>query len=212
MSDLTLIIGNKNLSSWSLRPWIAMKQAGIEFAERKILLDRPETKGEIKKYSPSGRVPCLIDGDLAIWDSLSILEHLAEKFPEKHLWPEDAKARAIARSVTAEMHSGFSDLRNLWPMNFSREGMRHLTYGLDRDIARIAEIWETSRRDYGERIGGPFLFGAFSIADAMYAPVVSRFVTYGPVDLPPRAAAWLKMMWSLPAMREWGAGAKEETV
>lgn len=205
---LTLVIGDKNLSSWSLRPWLLMKQSAIPFTERPVRLDRPETKAEIAKYSPSGRVPCLIDGDLAIWDSLSIADYLAEKFPDKALWPAAAKARAVARSVSAEMHSGFGALRAFWPMNFVREGMGHLTGGIDGDIARIAEIWETCRHDFGS--GGPFLFGKFSIADAMYAPVVSRFQTYGPVALPPLADEWRKMMWTLPAMREWGAGARAE--
>ncbi|MDZ7629702.1 MAG: glutathione S-transferase family protein [Parvularculaceae bacterium] len=205
---LTLVIGDKNLSSWSLRPWLLMKQAGIPFTEHLVRLDRPETKAEIAKVSPSGRVPCLIDGAQAIWDSLAIAETLAEKFPDKHLWPEDPAARARARSVSAEMHSGFQALRSLWPMNFSRAGMRHLTYGIDGDIARIAEIWETCRRDFGRE--GPFLFGRFGIADAMYAPVVSRFETYGPVALPPLADEWRKLMWALPAMREWGEGAKAE--
>lgn len=205
---LTLVIGDKNLSSWSLRPWLLMKAAGIAFTERLIRLDRPETKNEIARYSPSGRVPCLIDGDTAIWDSLSIAEFLVEKFPEKCLWPEAPHARAIARSVSAEMHSGFQALRSFWPMNFLREGMRHMTCGVGGDIARIAEILETCRRDFGA--GGPFLFGRFSIADAMYAPVVSRFQTYGPVRLPPLADEWREMMWSLPAMREWGDGARAE--
>lgn len=205
---LSLVIGDKNLSSWSLRPWLMMKASGIAFTERLIRLDRPETKSEIARYSPSGRVPCLIDDDTAVWDSLSIAEYLAEKFPEKHLWPEAPKKRAIARSVSAEMHSGFQALRSFWPMNFSREGMGHMTYGAGGDIARIAEIWETCRRDFGA--GGPFLFGRFSIADAMYAPVVSRFQTYGPVNLPPLADAWRATMWSLPAMREWGDGARAE--
>ncbi len=205
---LTLVIGDKNLSSWSLRPWLVMKQAGIPFTEQLVRLDRPETKAEIARYSPSGRVPCLIDGDTAIWDSLSIAEYVSEKFPDKALWPAAAKARAVARSVSAEMHSGFGALRAFWPMNFAREGMRHLTGGVNGDIARIAEIWETCRRDFGS--GGPFLFGQFSIADAMYAPVVSRFQTYGPVPLPPLAEEWRAMMWTLPAMREWGAGAKAE--
>jgi len=210
---LTLIIGDKNLSSWSLRPWLILKQAGIAFSERLVRLDRPETKAEIAAISPSGRVPCLVDGQTAIWDSLAIAEYLAEQFPEKGLWPSDAKARAIARSISAEMHSGFSALRTLWPMNFSREGMRHLTYGIDGDIRRVAEIWESCRRDFGRRSasGGPFLFGDFSIADAMYAPVVSRFQTYGPIAIPPIAEEWRAMMWALPAMREWGVGAKAET-
>lgn len=205
---LTLVIGDKNLSSWSLRPWLAMKQTGIAFEERLVRLDRAETKAEIAKYSPSGRVPCLIDGGTAIWDSLAIAEYLAEKFPDKGLWPADAKARAIARSVSAEMHSGFQALRGFWPMNFAREGMRHTTAGISGDIARIAEIWERCRRDFGA--GGPFLFGRFSIADAMYAPVASRFQTYGPVPLPPQAEEWRAMMWSLAAMREWGDGARAE--
>ncbi len=206
---LTLVIGDKNLSSWSLRPWLLLKHAQIPFTERLIRLDRPETKAEIAKYSPSGRVPCLIDADTAIWDSLSIAEYLAEKFPEKALWPADARARAVARSVSAEMHSGFAALRGFWPMNFTREGLSHLRGGIEGDIARIAEIWETCRRDFGG--AGPFLFGRFSVADAMYAPVVSRFQTYGPVALPPLADEWRRMMWSLPAMREWGEGAKRET-
>ncbi len=208
MSDLILYIGDKNLSSWSLRPWLLMKQAGIPFSERVIRLDRPETKSELADVSPSVRVPCLLDDGLTVWDSLSICEYLAEIFPEKGLWPEDRDARATARSVAAEMHSGFSALRSLWPMHFAREGMRHTQHGIQDEIARIAEIWESCRRDH--EAGGDFLFGRFSIADAMFAPVVSRFVTYGPVALPARAASWRDMMWALPAMKEWGEGAKAE--
>jgi len=208
MSALTLIIGDKNLSSWSLRPWLLMRRAGIPFAERTIRLDRPTTKAELADASPSSRVPCLLDDDLTVWDSLAICEYLAEKFPEKALWPSDVAARATARSVSAEMHSGFQGLRTLWPLHFAREGMRHTTHGIEDEIARIIEIWETCRRDFGA--AGPFLFGRFSIADAMYAPVVSRFVTYGPISMPPASSAWRDLMWSLPAMREWGEGAKAE--
>lgn len=208
MSDLVLYIGDKNLSSWSLRPWLLMKHAGIPFTERMIRLDRPTTRADLADVSPSSRVPCLLDDGLTVWDSLSICEYLADTFPEKALWPSDRGARATARSVSAEMHSGFSGLRSLWPMNFAREGMRHTTHGIEDDIARIIEIWEFCRRDHGR--DGPFLFGRFSIADAMFAPVVSRFVTYGPVALPAAAAAWRDMMWSLPAMREWGEGARAE--
>ena len=186
-----------------------MKHAGIEFRERLIRLDRPQTKSELADVSPSLRVPCLLDDGLTVWDSLSICEYLAELFPDRKLWPDDRAARATARSVAAEMHSGFSSLRTLWPMHFVREGLRHTTHGIADDIARIAEIWESCRRDHGK--GGDFLFGRFSIADAMFAPVVSRFVTYGPVDLPARAARWRDMMWALPAMKEWGEGARAET-
>jgi glutathione S-transferase len=209
MSDLTLCIGDKNLSSWSLRPWLLMKQSGIPFTEKLIRLDRPQTKEAILKFSPSGLVPCLVDRDIAIWDSLAIAEYLAERFPEKHLWPTAAAARARARSISAEMHSSFAELRKVWPMNFSRIGMRHLRPpGVARDIDRISKMWTEARAAFGA--GGPFLFGAFSVADAMYAPVVSRFMTYGPVDLPAAAAAYCEAVFSLPAMQEWGSGAAKE--
>jgi len=210
---ITLHIGDKNLSSWSLRPWLILKQAGIPFTENMIRFGRPETRAEMLRRSPTGLVPCLVDGEVSVWDSLAIAEYLAESFPEKGLWPSERPARAEARAISAEMHSGFSALRTVWPMNFARQGMRHIQPDAVRaDIARIAEIWEGARRRWGERdqSGGPFLFGRFSIADAMYAPVVSRFVTYGPVKLPPRAAAWRDMMFALPAMREWGEGAATE--
>lgn len=206
---LTLHIGDKNLSSWSLRPWLILKLAGIPFTEKMIRFGRPTTRAEMLEHAPTGLVPCLIDGRTAIWDSLAIAEYLAESFPEKRLWPEDKQARAEARSISAEMHSGFSNLRTVWPMNFSRQGMRHIRPDAVRaDIARIADIWTGARTR--NSAGGPFLFGGFSIADAMYAPVVSRFMTYGPVELPPLAAAWRDMMFALPAMREWGVGAAAE--
>lgn len=209
MSDLTLYIGDKNLSSWSLRPWLILKQAGIAFTEKTIRLGQPSTRADILGKSPNGLVPCLVDGPVTVWDSLAIAEYLAETFPEKQLWPADKAARAEARAISAEMHSGFSNLRTVWPMVFSREGMRHhQPDAVRKDIARIAEIWTGARTRHGD--GGPFLFGAFSIADAMYAPVVSRFVTYGPVELPPAAAKWRDMLFALPAMQEWGAGAKAE--
>lgn len=208
MSDLVLYIGDKNLSSWSLRPWLAAKVAGIAFSERLIRLDQKNTKKEILEVSPSGRVPCLKDGAVIVWDSLAICEYLAERFPEKRLWPENAAARATARSVSSEMHSGFSDLRGRWPMKFAQQSLRASTEGIEKDIARIIEIWESCRRDYGRE--GPFLFGRFSIADAMFAPVVSRFVTYGPVALPEASARWSETVWALPAMREWSADAKAE--
>jgi glutathione S-transferase len=206
----TLYIGDKNLSSWSLRAWFLLKQAEIPFEEKLIPLDRPSTNATIKEKSPSGLVPCLVHDGLVVWDSLAIAEYVAETFPEKKLWPDDRAARARARSVSAEMHSGFAELRKVWPMNFSRVGMRHLQpASVKKDIERIAAIWTDCRKTFGE--GGPFLFGRFSIADAMYAPVVSRFMTYGPVDLPEQAAAYRDMMFALPAMREWGEGAAKET-
>lgn len=209
MTDLALCIGDKNLSSWSLRPWLLMKLAGIPFTEKLIRLDQPDTTKEILKYSPTGKVPCLIDGDIAVWDSLAIAEYLAERFPEKQMWPAAAAARARARSVSAEMHSSFGELRKTWPMNFSRIGLRRpQPAGVASDIERISEIWTETRATFGA--GGPFLFGRFSIADAMYAPVVSRFMTYGPLDLPAAAAAYCEAVFSLPAMQEWGAGAARE--
>lgn len=207
--NLTLYIGDKNLSSWSLRPWLMMKEAGIPFTEKMIRFGRPATRAEMLEVSPTGLVPSLSDGAISVWDSLAIGEYLAESFPEKRLWPNERAARAEARSISAEMHSGFSSLRTVWPMNFSRIGMRHIQPDAVRaDIARIADIWRGARERHGA--SGPFLFGRFSIADAMFAPVVSRFMTYGPVDLPPLAAQWRDMMFALPAMREWGVAAAAE--
>lgn len=209
MSDLTLCIGDKNLSSWSLRPWLLMKLAGIPFTEKLIRLDQPDTTKEILKYSPTGKVPCLIDGEIAVWDSLAIAEYLAERFPDKQMWPAAVAARARARSISAEMHSSFGELRKTWPMKFSQIGLRHpQPAAVAGDIKRISTIWTETRAAFGA--GGPFLFGRFSIADAMYAPVVSRFMTYGPVDLPRAAAAYCETIFSLPAMQEWGVGAARE--
>lgn len=208
MTDLVLTIGDKTLSSWSFRPWILMKQSGIAFAEETVRLDRPETRAILAEKSPSGLVPFLTHGDLKIWDSLAIAEYLNELFPEKQLWPADSSARAFARAVSAEMHSGFSALRTVWPMNFSREGMRHLTGNVQGDIDRIDAMWSECRTRFGK--GGDFLFGAFSIADAMYAPVVSRFVTYGPVALSDKAAAYIETIRALAPYRAWGDGARAE--
>ena len=213
MTQLTLTIGDKNLSSWSLRPWVLMTHAGIAFKEENIRLDRPDTRKILSEKSPSGFVPFLThhrsEGDLKIWDSLAIMEYLSDLFPEKTLWPSDPAARAIARSVSAEMHSGFSTLRALWPMMFTREGLQHLTSGgVSTDVSRINRIWSSCRAQFGG--SGDFLFGDFSIADAMYAPVVSRFVTYGPVNLSAPAKTYLDKIWSLPAMKKWGDGARAE--
>lgn len=209
MTDLTLTIGDKNLSSWSLRPWFLMTQAGIPFTEENIKLDSPTSRKELSDKSPSGLVPFLTHDGLQIWDSLAIAEYLNDLFPERKLWPEDMKARAMARAITSEMHSGYSALRTVWPMMFLREGLAHTTSGgVQKDIDRINDLWTMCRKTYHK--DGDFLFGKFSIADAMYAPVVSRFVTYGPLKLSPEASAYRDMMIALPAMKKWGEGAKAE--
>ncbi len=208
MTQLTLVIGNKNYSSWSLRPWLAMKQAGLDFAEVRIPLDTPNTYQEIRRYSPSGRVPVLLDGDLTLWESLAICEYIAERFAPK-LWPEDSIARAVARSVSAEMHSGFNNLRQNMPMDCrSRLCVLGKNPLVEADIDRITIIWQECREKFGA--GGDLLFGHFTIADAMFAPVVSRFVTYG-VKLPPVAQAYVEAVWTLPTMQEWVAAAITET-
>lgn len=213
MIELTLTIGDKNLSSWSLRPWLLMTQAGVPFTEENVKLDAIYSGKVLAEKSPSGLVPFLTHrkagGDLIVWDSLAICEYVNELFPEKHLWPETPEARAVARSVSAEMHSGFSALRTVWPMMATREGLRHTTSGgVQKNIDRINDLWTRCRKEYGG--SGDFLFGKFSIADAMYAPVVSRFVTYGPVALSPEAAAYRDMMMELPAMQKWIEGAEKE--
>ena len=206
--DLALVIGNKNYSSWSLRPWLALKQAGIPFRELRIPLYTDTTRAEIRKYSPSGKVPALLDGGLTVWESLAIGEYLADKFPEKQFWPTDAAARALARAVSCEMHAGFSALRSHMSMNCRK----HLpgkgrTPEVLKDITRIAALWNDCRASFGR--GGEFLFGKFSFADAMYAPVALRFVTYE-VELDPVSAAYVKTITDLPAIRQWLADANAE--
>lgn len=207
---LQLVIGNKNFSSWSLRPWLLLKQAGLPFREIPVRLRQADTKAQILAHSPSGKVPALIDGDLTVWDSLAICEYLAEKASLNHvdLWPADPKARAEARSVSAEMHSGFAALRQHMSMEVaaSRPGEGQTPEVL-ADIARIAALWTSCRERFAA--AGPFLFGDFSVADAMYAPVAFRFHTYG-VELPPLAAAYRNTLLALPAMQEWAAGARAE--
>lgn len=208
---MKLIIGNRNYSSWSLRPWLVLKHIGVPFEEELIPLEHLDTATRISRYSAAGRVPVLLDAGLAVWDSLAIAEYLNEKFPEARLWPEDAAARAVARSVSAEMHSGFPDLRNDLPMRLrSRFAARPLRKQAQADVVRIQAIWCECRARFGSRGRGPFLFGAFGIADAMYAPVVSRFRTYA-VPLDATCAAYADAVWSLPALREWAAAAEKET-
>lgn len=212
LNDLTLVIGNKNYSSWSLRPWLALRVAGIPFRELRIPLYRPGAKAEILKHSPSGKVPALkVGGELVIVDSLAIGEFLAEQFPQKRLWPEDVRARAQARAVCAEMHSGFAALRQHMPMDTrARRPGQGMNEAVAKDIERILALWSECRERYGA--GDPFLFGAFSLADAFYAPVATRFLSYG-VALPPEAQAYVDAVLALPAMQDWlHAGAKESEV
>jgi glutathione S-transferase len=204
MAKLRLILGNKNYSSWSLRAWLAASFSGEPFDEHVIPLGTPETREQILRHSPSGRVPALVDGELVIWDSLAIFEYLAERHPS--LWPADRAARARARSVTAEMHSGFQALRANMPMNVRRSspGVGRAP-GVAEDIARVVEIW----RECLQRSGGPFLFGARTLADAAYAPVVSRFRTYA-VEVDAGARAYLDTISNLPEMKSWAAAAAAE--
>jgi len=208
MADLTLIIANRNYSSWSLRAWLALAATGADFDEVLVPLGRPETASEILRWSPSGRVPALRDGELTIWDSLAICEYLAERFPDSGLWPDDQGVRATARSVVAEMHSSFMAVRGNMPMNMraSYPGAGRGP-GVDDDIARITAVWESCRRDFGS--GGDFLFGGFTIADAFFAPIVSRFRTYG-VEVGGVAGAYAEAVWGWPAMRDWVTGARTE--
>jgi glutathione S-transferase len=207
MTQLTLVIGNKNYSSWSLRAWLAMKQAGLEFAEVRIALDMPTTYQELRRYSPSGRVPVLKHGELTIWDSIAICEYIAEQFAP-NLWPEDPAIRAVARSVSAEMHAGFISLRENMPMNCrARLCLLGINPTLQADIDRITAIWRECREMFGT--SGDLLFGHFTIADAMFAPVVSRFITYD-VKLDAVSQAYIETIWMLPAMQEWVAGADSE--
>ncbi|MBE9552949.1 MAG: glutathione S-transferase family protein [Proteobacteria bacterium] len=208
MPDMTLIIGNRNYSSWSLRPWLAMRMAGLAFEEIVIPLDRPETESRIREHSPAGRVPVLHHGDLTIWDSLAICEYAAELAPAAHLWPEGRDARATARSVSAEMHSGFTALRAALPMNIrvDRPGLR-IPANLQADIDRVCSIWRDCRRDFGA--DGRFLFGGYSIADAMYAPVVARLHSYR-IAVDDTVQDYIDAVRSLPAMQEWAAAAAAE--
>jgi glutathione S-transferase len=206
---LRLIIGNKNYSSWSFRPWIAMKAAGIPFDETVIPLYRDGSAEQILAHSPAGKVPILHDGDVRVWESLAIIEYLAEKFPNAKLWPSDAAVRAHARTISTEMHAGFGALRSECGMNMWRP---HIKKALSADAlanaARIETIWTETRARYGA--GGPFLFGAFTAADAMYAPVVSRFETYA-IDVTSATKAYMAAMTALPAWKEWRAAAMKET-
>jgi glutathione S-transferase len=204
---LTLVLGNKNYSSWSFRPWIGMRVAGIPFAEQVISLDDPQFKPTLLKVSPAGKVPVLIDGNVHVWESLAILEYVAEKFPASGLWPADSAARAHARVIAAEMHAGFTPLRQHCPMNFWRPVKpRELPPEVAANVARIGNMWSECLA----RFGGPFLFGPkFCAADAMYAPVVSRFHTYT-IEVSAPARAYMDAVMALPAWAEWKKAALVE--
>jgi glutathione S-transferase len=211
---LTLVIGNKNYSSWSLRPWLALKMAEVPFEEIRVVLSRPTTTADILRYSPSARVPCLLDGNLRVWDSLAICEYVNERYASGRMWPTDVQARAQARSVAAEMHSSFAALRGNLPMDIrgrlpERGRAAQQRSDVAADIKRVQEIWQTCL----DASGGPFLFGAFSIADAFYAPVVTRFITYV-VTLAPTSNGYVQRMLDLAPLRQWSAdgAAEPETI
>lgn len=210
MSGLTLFIGNKNYSSWSFRPWLALREAGIPFKERLVPFRYGEPGGNAHflEFSPTALVPVLVDGDIRVWDSLAILEYLAERHPDAGLWPRDRAARAHARAVCAEMHSGFAALRGECAMNMRREPRPLAVSDKARaDVARIEALWADTRQRFGQ--GGPLLFGRFTAADAMYAPVVCRLHVYGH-DVSPETRAYMEAVMALEGWREWDAAARAE--
>ena len=208
---LKLVTGNKNYSSWSMRPWLALRANDIPFDEIFVPLYTGEAdKRRILDVTPSGKVPVLVDGDITIWDSLAIIEYLAERFPEKRLWPQDPTQRAHARSISAEMHSSFAALRNECGMNLHRPvGAIEMSADARADIARIQGIWAECRERYAK--AGPFLFGAFGAADAMFAPVVHRFRTYE-IAVEPQPRRYMDTMMALPAFQEWTNAGLAETL
>jgi glutathione S-transferase len=211
---LRLIIGNKRYSSWSLRPWIAMKALGIPFDEKVVPLYMPGSREQVLKHSPTGKVPVLVDGDISVWESLAILDYLADRFPDKKMWPKDFAALALARAIAAEMHAGFQPLRRYYPMNMLRDRAKprvlepEAQADVAANIARVDALWSEARHRFGQ--GGPFLFGAFCAADAMCAPVVSRLFSYS-AKVSESAQAYMAAVMALPAWHEWEAGARAET-
>ena len=213
LADITIVIGNKNYSSWSLRPWLALRQTGAAFEEVLIPLDQADSAESLRRHSPTGRVPVLRHRTLVVWESLAICEYLAERFPGARLWPVDLAARAHARAVSNEMHAGFADLRRAMPMDICHRWPLGSRFDRARkDIERVTALWRECRERFGQAAGdegGEFLFGRFSIADAMYAPVATRFVTYG-LPLDPVCAAYVNALQAWPAMQEWAAAAARE--
>jgi glutathione S-transferase len=204
---LKLIIGSKNYSSWSMRPWLALAHHKIPFEEVVIPLDQPDTKSRIARYSPAGKVPILVDGNATVWESLAILEHLNDRFPEARLWPADPPARAHARAIAAEMHGGFAALRQNCPMNIKRKKKRELAPAVQDDVKRITQMWRGARERFGS--GGDYLFGAFSAADCMYAPVATRIVSYE-IDVDEVSTAYVAAIYRLPAFVAWRDAAVTE--
>ncbi|MFI4921992.1 MAG: glutathione S-transferase family protein [Gammaproteobacteria bacterium] len=209
MEKFELVIGNKAYSSWSLRPWLALKHADATFTETRVPLYVHGYKEELLKYAPSGKVPILKHGAVTVWDSLAICEYLAELFPQAQLWPEDAGTRALARSISAEMHSGFTAIRSAMPFNCrAHDRQVPISTEIQKEVDRVQSLWRDCRAQHGK--GGPWLFGRFSIADAMYIPVALRFITYS-VPLEPVARSYADTALEHPAVREWTAAAKQET-
>lgn len=211
---MKLIIANKVHSSWSMRPWLALTHFGIPFEEVQFpfaaTFDDPVWKAKVAPYNPAGKVPSLADGDIRVWESLAILEYLAEKYPDRAIWPRDPAARALARSIASEMHAGFSALRGACPCNLGR---RHPPKDrgpkVAADIARVTAIWNDARARFGRATGQPYLFGEFCAADAMYAPVATRFHTYS-IALDPVSQAYVDAIYDLPAFRAWREAALKE--
>ena len=206
---MKLVIGNRNYSSWSLRPWIAMKQIGLDFEEVVIPMNLPDTRARMLAHSPTGLVPTLVDGEVTVFETIAILEYLNDRYPDAGLWPKDIAIRAHARAISAEMHAGFAALRRDCPMNIRRPVRRHMVSPeAAAQAERVDALWSDARSRFGG--GGPFLFGAFTIADAMYAPVVNRFHTY---DLPrsKAAQAYMDAVMALPAWKEWERASSAES-
>jgi glutathione S-transferase len=205
----TLVIANKSYSSWSLRPWLAMVHFNVPFEEIVIPLDQETTSARIREHSPAGKVPILHHGGITVWESLAILDYLAEAYYDRAWWPADPHAKAHARAIAAEMHAGFGPLRQAMPMNLRKDySPRDWPDDVAADISRVLSLWRSARQQFG--LGGPFLFGDFSVADAMYAPVVTRLRTYA-VDLDDTAQAYSDAIFALPAMQRWCEEAAQES-
>lgn len=211
MSKPELILGNKNYSSWSLRPYMALKMAGVPFSEKLVRMLVPETPKALAKYKATGKLPLLVHNGLVVWDTLAILEYAAETWPAKAVWPKNKKARARARSICAEMHSSFGALRNACPMNLRREKKLPpggLSDAVAKDVARIETIWSECRKQFGK--GGPFLFGKFSAADAMFAPICARFDTFT-IPVSKTSRVYMDVVFATPAFQQWKSDAAKET-